>query len=78
MTMTPINRIPKEEFSLEQIVSAEMGNRSLPEVFLELHTHSKGNAEHISCCMDWAMEIRDRMGIEWGNAIDVAMTLYFG
>ena len=82
MTMTPINRIPLEADSpaLHEIVMGELRNRSvisLEEQVEALITHSADDI-HISCTLDWAMQIRAELGIDWSSAIDAAMVLYFG
>lgn len=82
MTMTPINRIPKEGNSLEFIVAAERDSGihsviPLPEQLEALFTHS-GDENALSITLDWAMEIRNSQGISWSESIDIAMTLYFG
>lgn len=79
----PIHRIPLEIDSppLHQIVQGELegkDQRNAAQCMIELVAHSKGNEEHILVTLDWAMQIRESMGMDWGNAIDAAMTLYFG
>lgn len=80
--MTPINRIPQldSELPLNALIAGEMKNDNpeIGDMLRELADHARGNQEHLSCTMDWAMQIRDELGIDWGNAIEVAMTLYFG
>ena len=82
--MTPINRIPLDATlmpSLEALVQRELegrDTRALGDLMIELADHAAGNETHISITLDWAMEIRDRMGISWAECIDAAMILYFG
>ena len=77
--MRPINRIPLNGNSLSAIVEMESGNGEpdADEAMRELTSHSQ-NPDHLECTMDWAMQIRSELGLDWGTAIDIAMTLYFG
>ena len=79
--MRPISRIPKTDssHSLAELFQIEqIQNRDAADAMTELVSHSKGNPYHINCCLDWAMEIRDSLGIDWGTAIEFAMRMYFG
>lgn len=85
MPMRPINRIPLEIDSppLHTIVHGELnslgsGNSDAANSIGELLSHSGGDSESINACMDWAMQIRSEMGIDWGSAVEAAMVLYFG
>jgi hypothetical protein len=83
--MRPIARIPLEIDSppLHTIVHGELkslgaGESNPSNSMGELLSHCDGNDEHLQLCMDWAMQIRSEMGIDWGSAIEAAMVLYFG
>jgi hypothetical protein len=82
MTMTPINRIPLEADSppLHAIVRGELDSRGNRQTAGELQSAIDHCVEetHISCMMDWAMQIRMELGISWGECIDAAMILYYG
>lgn len=82
MTMQPINRIPLEAESptLHAIVQGELRNRaviSLSEQLESLFTHDDSE-KGLECTLDWAMQIRSELGIDWSSAIDAAMTLFYG
>lgn len=84
MTMTPIHRIPKgdSEYTLAKTVSLEIQNLGYEGIttgdsLAQLIDHD-GNEDTLSCCMDWAMEIRDSLGISWGESIQAAMILFYG
>lgn len=76
--MTPIHRIPTEGMPLETVVTHEMGRAgTMHEQIAELLSHTD-DTDHISCTLDWAMQIRDTFGFDWAECISIAMTLYFG
>jgi hypothetical protein len=84
MTMTPIHRIPAgdTESNLSSRVSAELkalgeGNAVTADSLRELISHDS-NEETLSCCMDWAMQIRAETGLDWGSSIEAAMILFYG
>jgi hypothetical protein len=84
MTMTPINRIPQgdSDLTLAKLVSHELsnlgrGDSPIGDMLAQLIDHD-GNQDSLSCCMDWAMQIRAELGIDWGSAIDAAMILFYG
>ena len=79
MTMTPINRIPLAGMTEQGMIDSE-GNRGSIEAgdaLTALIDHT-GDQDAISCTLDWAMQLRDRTGCDWGTAIDIAMVAYFG
>lgn len=82
--MRPISRIPLEIDSppLHTIVHGELqslgiGNSEVGNSMGELLSHCE-DSESLNDCMDWAMQIRSELGIDWGSAIEAAMILYFG
>jgi hypothetical protein len=84
MTQTPIHRIPLEADSpaLHAIVKGELNSLNLNDIpvgdsLAQLIDHD-GNADSLNCCMDWAMQIRAELGIDWGAAIQAAMVLFYG
>lgn len=83
MSMTPIHRIPKgdSEQTLAMTVYGELGAKGMPvslaEILEAMHSHTL-DENHLSITLDWAMEIRNSLGISWSESIDAAMTLYFG
>ena len=82
--MRPISRIPLEIDSppLHAIVRGELnslgGKPDASNSLAELVSHCEGDNEHLQNCMDWAMQIRAELGIDWGSSIEAAMILYFG
>lgn len=82
--MHPIARIPLEIESppLHSIVHGELnslGGKPDPASSLEeLISAANGDPDPIQDCLDWAMQIRSEMGIDWGSSIEAAMILYFG
>jgi hypothetical protein len=82
MSMTPIHKIPLEADSpsLVSIVKGELdmhGAWNIPQAFLNSLAHDQ-NEDHLSIMMDWAMQIRQEMGISWGECINAASILYYG
>lgn len=77
---TPINRIPLEDKTIGQCVNAEINTdlliQSISQEMLSLLAHDQ-KSDSLSCCMDWAMQIRDA-GYDWGTAIRIASILYYG
>ena len=82
--MRPIIRIPMEIDSppLHQTVHGELnslgGKPDVGSSLSELIQHSDGDSDSINSVLDWAMQIRSEMGIDWGSAVEAAMILYFG
>jgi hypothetical protein len=81
-----IMRIPTEENSLESIVMTELNSlRNSPPAphedihwqLMELLQHDKDDSA-IATCLDWAMQIRERMGLSWAISVEIAMILYYG
>jgi hypothetical protein len=78
--MTPIHRIPMEgdSPSLAKMVEDETpGTYTAISQLTELIVHSQSD-DHLTCALDWAMQIRSELGIDWGTAIRAAAVLYFG
>ena len=80
MAMQAIARIPldAETPNIATLVENREFDAEIGDKLRELADHAAGNQMHLSNCMDWAMQIRDNLGITWGECIDAAMTLYFG
>ena len=82
--MRPINRIPMEIDSppLHTIVHGELKNTfraaSLSAELQFQIDHTDEDSEHFECMMDWAMQIRSELGIDWQSAIRAASILFFG
>ena len=82
MSMTPIHRIPQGDsgMTLATIVSMELGNcpkLSTQAILQDLIAHDSDN-DSFGVMMDWAMQIRDSLGISWGESIHAASILYYG
>lgn len=82
MAMTPIHKIPTDNstLTLAGIVNEELGMHGgwdIPEAFLNSLAHDR-KEDSLSCMMDWAMQIRQEMGISWGECIRAASILYYG
>jgi len=81
--MTPIHKIPQmdSEKSLARIVEGELrtsgGIENVQGELLKLIDHD-GNEESFSCMMDWAMQIRNHLGISWAESIYAASILFYG
>ena len=81
--MKAIARIPMEMDSppLHRMVRGELDaiprERNTADELQNAISHSR-DEEHISCMMDWAMQIRQELGYSWGDCIDAAMILYYG
>lgn len=86
MGMKPIHRIPQldSEGTLAQTVSGEL--KTMPprpdfsitsELIAGIH-YNGDNEEHLECWLDWAMQIRSELGIDWGTALKIASILYYG
>lgn len=81
MTNTPINRIPLDEYTEMQLINSETRKETSflsPGDALTVLIDHTGDQTHISLTLDWAMQLRERTGQDWGTCIEVAMTLYFG
>lgn len=81
--MRPIPRIPTNGTPIAVTVHSELeslgiGNSNASNSLAELLSHCDGDNDHLQNCMDWAMQIRAELGIDWGSAIEAAMILYFG
>lgn len=77
MPMTPIHRIPlNADTTLTQIIESEGPHACADDVMIEMTEHSAGM--HTEVTMDWAAQIRDETGMDWGTCISTAMTMYFG
>lgn len=68
--------------TLAQLVNSELTNlgyHGIPagDSLAQLIDHD-GNQETLGCCLDWAMQIRAELGIDWGEAIQAAMILFYG
>jgi hypothetical protein len=37
-----------------------------------------GDQQAINTTLDWAMQLRDETGRDWGECISTAMTMFFG
>jgi hypothetical protein len=82
MTMTPIHKIPLESDSppLHAIVRDELGidgKWTIQDAFLNSLVHDK-DEDRLSVLLDWAMQIRNEMGISWGESIRAASILFYG
>lgn len=78
MTNTPIYRIPRDpEVSLQEIINAEAPHLNIENSMTALHDHCD-DENSLSITLDWAAQLRDETGCDWGTAIDTAMTMYFG
>lgn len=83
MGMTPIARIPFEADSppLHTIVKGELDSlgryRGIAQALEDAITHDQ-KEDSLSVMLDWAMQIRNEMGISWGESIDAAMILFYG
>jgi hypothetical protein len=81
--MIPIHKIPMEMDSppLHAIVRGELDGlpreRNTATELQNAIYHSR-DENHISCMMDWAMQIRMECGYSWGDCIEAAMILYYG
>jgi len=79
--MRPINRIPLEADAppLHAIVKGELGTDT-PSALNELVAliHYSKDDDSINTTLDWAMQIRDELGIDWASAIRVAGIMYYG
>lgn len=78
---------------LHQIVQAELNGRqttTAAELLAALH-YSRvrldggvlGNSaltqeQALTCLLDWAMQIRSELGIDWASSLNAASVLYFG
>jgi hypothetical protein len=92
MGMRPIHRIPQldnEGKTLASIVQGELGGMPpmahpaiSAELLAALHYSGPGNPEKqeefLECFLDWAMQIRSELGIDWGMALKAASILYYG
>lgn len=81
MTNTPIHRIPLEDMTEGQMINAEVGAGqvfgSIAEELTALIDHTDAE-DALSITLDWAMQIREKTGHDWGTCIAVASTAYFG
>lgn len=82
MSMTPIHKIPLEADSpsLVSMVKGELdmhGSWNISQAFLNSLAHDQ-KEDSLSVMMDWAMQIRNEMGISWGECINAASILYYG
>ncbi len=81
MTNTPIYRIPLEDMTEGQMINAEVDAGqtfgSIESEITQLIDHSD-DENALSVTLDWAMQIRNRTGQDWGTCIRVASTAYFG
>lgn len=76
--MHPISRMPLEDMTEMQIINIEaVGEYSIPEAMAILLEHSQ-NSTDLSFTLDWAMQLRDRTGQDWGTCIRVAMIAFYG
>lgn len=81
-----IMRIPTEQTPLETLVIEELNSlrNSPPGPHKDIHWQLMELLQHdhddnaIASCMDWAMQIRERMGLSWAISVEVAMVLYYG
>jgi hypothetical protein len=78
--ITPIHRIPLDEYTEMQLINSETRETpfSEPGDALTVLIDHTGDQNHISLTLDWAMQLREKTGQDWGTCIEVAMTLYFG
>lgn len=64
--------------SLAKMVEDETpGSYTAIAQLAELIEHSQSD-QHLTCALDWAMQIRSELGIDWGSSIRAASVLYFG
>jgi serine/threonine protein phosphatase PrpC len=80
MTMTPIHRIPVDGNSVAALVSAEIHDNVIADFATQMRdtlTHNDSNDAN-TVMMDWAMQIRSELGIDWATCIYVASVLYYG
>lgn len=82
MTMTTIHRIPKldsDDITMARVINTELDNWQSPlDAILRDMGLEDNTEEHLSVCLDWAMEIRMEFGISWAECLHVAQVLYFG
>lgn len=81
MTMTPIHRLPRDsEVSLvESIADEKIENTPIRIALSMLILRDEGeDSTHLSITLDWAAQIRDETGFDWGTCIRYAQIAYFG
>lgn len=79
MTMTPINRIPLAGMTEQGMIDSETASVEweIGDALAALIDHT-GDQNALSITLDWAMQLRERAGCDWGTAIRVGMIAYFG
>ena len=82
MSMTPIHRIPRMDSALplSAIIAAELQNcpkLSTQGILEDLIRHDS-DENSFGIMMDWAMQIRETLGISWGESLHAASILYYG
>jgi hypothetical protein len=76
--MTPIHRIPRDgDTTLTQTIDTE-GPHPMPGDALAHLVDHTGDQQAINTTLDWAMQLRDETGRDWGECISTAMTMFFG
>jgi hypothetical protein len=64
--------------TLSQIVNAErIGHIDIKDSIIDCFSHDETET-HLSIMLDWAMQIRNDLGIEWGECIRISSILYYG
>jgi hypothetical protein len=53
------------------------GKWTIQDAFLNSLVHDK-DEDRLSVLLDWAMQIRNEMGISWGESIRAASILFYG
>lgn len=77
--ITPINRIPLENMTEGELMNSEPTDQPYsPEDGLVALLDHDDNPVSLSITLDWAMQLRDRTGRDWGECIRVAMIAYYG
>jgi hypothetical protein len=77
--MTPIHRIPRDSpETLTELIDLEgPHDKGIRATLYDAADHDSKD-DSLGIMLDWAMQLRDETGRDWGQCISTAMTLFYG